>query len=333
MDQITIVGSTTWGTTLAIINSMEGKDVVLLVRTEKESDMLNKNRENKRFIPGIFLPETLKISSATQNVIPRTNLLLMAVPSQTLRQNIRAISTYIPDSTIIVSASKGLEASSGMRMSEIIKEEIPTLSSDNVCALSGPNLSNEILAGKPSSSVIASNNESTVKYVQSLLNCSHLRLYTNLDLVGVEICGALKNITAIAAGICDGLDLGDNAKASIITRGLAEMARFGNSLGAETSTFSGLAGMGDLIATCSSGLSRNNQVGRMLAKNIPLDKIRKDMDNVAEGIETTKAVVTISSKLNIDLPIINAVSKILFDEMSVENATKELMARMLTSEN
>jgi glycerol-3-phosphate dehydrogenase (NAD(P)+) len=333
MDQITIVGSTTWGTTLAIINSMEGKDVVLLVRTEKESDMLNKNRENKRFIPGIFLPETLKISSATQNVIPRTNLLLIAVPSQTLRQNIRAISTYIPDSTIIVSASKGLEASSGMRMSEIIKEEIPTLSSDNVCALSGPNLSNEILAGKPSSSVIASNNESTAKYAQSLLNCSHLRLYTNVDLVGVEICGALKNITAIAAGICDGLDLGDNAKASIITRGLAEMARFGNSLGAETSTFSGLAGMGDLIATCSSGLSRNNQVGRMLAKNIPLDKIRKDMDNVAEGIETTKAVVTISSKLNIDLPIINAVSKILFDEMSVENATKELMARMLTSEN
>ena len=333
MDQITIVGSTTWGTTLAIINSMEGKDVVLLVRTEKESDMLNKNRENKRFLPGIFLPETLKISSATPNVIPRTNLLLIAVPSQTLRQNIRAISTYIPDSTIIVSASKGLEASSGMRMSEIIKEEIPTLSSDNVCALSGPNLSNEILAGKPSSSVIASNNESTAKYAQSLLNCSHLRLYTNVDLVGVEICGALKNITAIAAGICDGLDLGDNAKASIITRGLAEMARFGNSLGAETSTFSGLAGMGDLIATCSSGLSRNNQVGRMLAKNIPLDKIRKNMDNVAEGIETTKAVVTISSKLNIDLPIINAVSKILFDEMSVENATKELMARMLTSEN
>ena len=333
MDQITIVGSTTWGTTLAIINSMEGKDVVLLVRTEKESNMLNKNRENKRFLPGIFLPETLKISSATQNVIPRTNLLLIAVPSQTLRQNIRAISTYIPDSTIIVSASKGLEASSGMRMSEIIKEEIPTRSSDNVCALSGPNLSNEILAGKPSSSVIASNNESTAKYAQSLLNCSHLRLYTNVDLVGVEICGALKNITAIAAGICDGLDLGDNAKASIITRGLAEMARFGNSLGAETSTFSGLAGMGDLIATCSSGLSRNNQVGRMLAKNIPLDKIRKNMDNVAEGIETTKAVVTISSKLNIDLPIINAVSKILFDEMSVENATKELMARMLTSEN
>ena len=333
MDQITIVGSTTWGTTLAIINSMEGKDVVLLVRTEKESNMLNKNRENKRFLPGIFLPETLKISSATQNVIPRTNLLLIAVPSQTLRQNIRAISTYIPDSTIIVSASKGLEASSGMRMSEIIKEEIPTRSSDNVCALSGPNLSNEILAGKPSSSVIASNNESTAQYAQSLLNCSHLRLYTNVDLVGVEICGALKNITAIAAGICDGLDLGDNAKASIITRGLAEMARFGNSLGAETSTFSGLAGMGDLIATCSSGLSRNNQVGRMLAKNIPLDKIRKNMDNVAEGIETTKAVVTISSKLNIDLPIINAVYKILFDEMSVENATKELMARMLTSEN
>ncbi|HCE76397.1 MAG TPA: glycerol-3-phosphate dehydrogenase [Dehalococcoidia bacterium] len=333
MDQITIVGSTTWGTTLAIINSMEGKDVVLLVRTEKESNMLNKNRENKRFLPGIFLPETLKISSATPNVIPRTNLLLIAVPSQTLRQNIRAISTYIPDSTIIVSASKGLEASSGMRMSEIIKEEIPTRSSDNVCALSGPNLSNEILAGKPSSSVIASNNESTAKYAQSLLNCSHLRLYTNVDLVGVEICGALKNITAIAAGICDGLDLGDNAKASIITRGLAEMARFGNSLGAETSTFSGLAGMGDLIATCSSGLSRNNQVGRMLAKNIPLDKIRKNMDNVAEGIETTKAVVTISSKLNIDLPIINAVYKILFDEMSVENATKELMARMLTSEN
>ena len=141
MDQITIVGSTTWGTTLAIINSMAGKDVVLLVRTEKESDMLNKNRENKRFLPGIFLPEKLKISSDTQNFIPRTTLLLIAVPSQTLRQNVRAMSTYISDSTIVVSASKGLEGSSGMRMTEIIKEEVPTLSSDNIGALSGPNLS------------------------------------------------------------------------------------------------------------------------------------------------------------------------------------------------
>ena len=333
MDQITIVGSTTWGTTLAIINSMEGKDVVLLVRTEKESDMLNKNRENKRFLPGIFLPEKLKISSDTQNFIPRTTLLLIAVPSQTLRQNVRAMSTYISDSTIVVSASKGLEASSGMRMTEIIKEEVPTLSSDNICALSGPNLSDEILAGKPSSSVIASNNASTAKYAQSLLNCSYLRLYTNLDLTGVEICGALKNITAIAAGICDGLDLGDNAKASIITRGLAEMARFGHSLGAEPSTFSGLAGMGDLIATCSSGLSRNNKVGRMLAKNIPLEEIKRNMDNVAEGIETTKAVVAMSNKLNIDLPIANAVYNILFDEVSVENDGAELMGRTLTSEN
>ena len=333
MDQITIVGSTTWGTTLAIINAIEGKEVTLLARTEKELEMLSKNRENKRFVPGVILPDILKISSDAQKIIPRTNLLLIAVPSQTLRHNVKAMATYISESTIVVSASKGLEVSSGMRMTEIIKEEVPSLSSNNICALSGPNLSGEILAGKQSSSVIAANNVSTAKYAQSLLNCSHLRLYTNLDVAGVEICGALKNITAIAAGICDGLDLGDNAKASIITRGLAEMARFGASLGAEPSTFSGLAGMGDLIATCSSGLSRNNKVGRMLAKNTPLEEIKKNMDNVAEGIETTKAVVAISNKLNIDLPIANAVYNILFDNVSVENAGAALMGRTLTSEN
>ena len=152
-------------------------------------------------------------------------------------------------------------------------------------------------------------------------------------MVGVEICGALKNITAIASGICDGLDLGDNAKASIITRGLAEMTRLGTTLGAKPSTFSGLAGMGDLIATCSSGLSRNNQVGRMLAKNIPLEKIKHRMDNVAEGIETTKAAIAVSNKLNVSLPIANAVHSILFDKMSVENAVASLMGRTLTSEN
>ena len=333
MDQITIVGSTTWGTTLAIINSKEGKNISLLVRTEDESAALSKTRENKRFIPGTALPDTLNISSDIQKLIPRTNLLLIAVPAQTLRQNVRSLSTYISASTIVVSASKGLEASSGMRMTEIIKEEVPSLSSDNICALSGPNLSEEILAGKPSSSVIAANNISTAKYAQSALKCSHLRLYTNLDVAGVEICGALKNITAIAAGICDGLDLGDNAKASIITRGLAEMTRFGRSVGADPSTFSGLAGMGDLIATCSSGLSRNNKVGRMLAKNIPLEEIQKSMDNVAEGIDTAKAVIAVSNKLNIDLPIANAVYNILFNEMSVENAGAALMGRTLTSEN
>tara|TARA_B100000029_G_scaffold141671_1_gene136850 strand:+ start:5147 stop:6148 length:1002 start_codon:yes stop_codon:yes gene_type:complete len=333
MDQIAIVGSTTWGTTLAIINSVEGKDVSLLVRTKSESEMLRENQENKRFIPGTVLPANLKISSDVQKVIPKTNLILIAVPSQTLRQNIRSISSHISRSTVVVSASKGLEVSSGMRMTEIIKEEVPVLPPDNICAISGPNLSNEILAGKPSSSVIAANNESVAKYAQSLLNCSHLRLYTNLDVVGVEICGALKNITAIAAGICDGLDLGDNAKASIITRGLAEMTRLGTTLGAKPSTFSGLAGMGDLIATCSSGLSRNNQVGRMLAKNIPLEKIKHRMDNVAEGIETTKAAIAVSNKLNVSLPIANAVHSILFDKMSVENAVASLMGRTLTSEN
>jgi len=333
MDQITIVGPTTWGTTLAIINSIEGKEVALLARTEKESQMLSQTRENKRFVPGAVLPDTLKISSDVQKIIPRTDLLLIAVPSQTLRQNVKAMAAYISESTIVVSASKGLEASSGMRMTEIIKEEVPKLSPNNICALSGPNLSGEIIAGKPSSSVIAANNTSTAQYAQSVLKCAHLRLYTNLDVTGVEICGALKNITAIAAGMCDGLDLGDNAKASIITRGLAEMTRFGRSVGADASTFSGLAGMGDLIATCSSGLSRNNKVGRMLAKNIPLEEIKKNMNNVAEGIETTKAVVDISNKLNIDLPIANAVHNILFDNVSVENAGAALMGRTLTSEN
>ena len=333
MSNITIIGSTTWGTTLAIINSAEGKKVSLLVRSKQEADLFHKYRENRRFLPGIPFPDTLEITSATQQLIPETDLLLIAVPSQTFRQNVRDISGYVSSSTIVVSASKGLESATGMRMTEIIGEEISGLSSENICVLSGPNLSHEILAGRPSSSVIASNNLSTAESAQAILKCSHLRLYTNTDLIGVEICGALKNITAIAAGICDGLSLGDNAKASIITRGLAEMARFGRTVGAEQSTFSGLAGMGDLIATCSSGLSRNNQVGRMLANNLPLTDIKESMDNVAEGIETTRAVVSLAKGLNIDLPIANAIYSILFKDVSVESAVTELMNRMLTSEN
>ena len=332
MAHIAIVGSTTWGTTLAIINAEEGKHVSLLVRTEKESNLLRKHRENQRFLPGITFPDTLEITSKSQDLIPKTNLLVIAVPSQTFRENVRAISNYISEPTIIVSASKGLESTSGMRMTEIIEEEIPNLSPDNLCALSGPNLSNEILAGKPSSSVISSINLTTAKSAQSILRCSQLRLYTNTDVIGVEICGALKNITAIAAGICDGLNLGDNAKASIITRGLAEMARFGSAIGAKPSTFSGLAGMGDLIATCSSRLSRNNQVGRMLAKDISLNQIEKSMNNVAEGIETTKAVVLVANQLNIDLPIAQAIYNILFKNLSVRDAREELMGRTLTSE-
>ena len=332
MAHIAIIGSTTWGTTLAIINSEEGKHVSLIVRTKEESDLLQKHRENKRFLPGITFPDTLEVTSKPQDLIPKTDLLIIAVPSQSLRKNIGAISSYVSASTIIVSASKGLESTSGMRMTEIIKEEIPNLSPDNICVLSGPNLSNEILAGKPSSSVICSINLTTAKSAQSILNCSHLRLYTNTDVIGVEICGALKNITAIAAGICDGLNLGDNAKASIITRGLSEMARFGSAIGAEPSTFSGLAGMGDLIATCSSRLSRNNQVGRMLAKDMPLNQIEKSMDNVAEGIETTKAVVSVANRLNIDLPIAQAVYNILFNNLSVRDAREELMRRTLTTE-
>lgn len=331
MAKVSVIGTTSWGTTLAIIAANNANQVTLWARTEKESNSLTLHRQNSRFLPGNRFPKTLNVSSSLLD-LSDTEIVILAVPSVTLRSNLQLIKAYLPSECILVSAVKGLEIDSGKRMSQLIQEECPSKLHPNITALSGPNLALEIIEGKPSSTVVASSNADAALKVQSALTSNMFRVYTNNDIIGVELGGALKNIIAIGAGICDGLGYGNNTKAAFITRGLAEISRLGLAAGAQPVTLSGLAGMGDLIATCSSKLSRNRHVGQELAEGKTLYEIRAAMANVAEGINTTQAAMCLANRMKIEMPITSFTYKILFEKMSVKQAILELMDRAVSPE-
>ncbi len=321
------VGATSWGTTLSIILAREGHDVRLLARTDEEARLLESARENSRFVPGFHFPDGMRVESDPERALEGADLVIFAVPSQTLRVNVRHVVGAIPLGAITMSAAKGIELGSGCRMSEILADELPAQLVERICALSGPNLANEIVEGLPSSSVIASANATAALEAQRIVNSSVFRVYTNSDVIGVELCGALKNVIALGAGICDGLGFGDNAKSAFITRGLAEITRLGVAAGAKAATFAGLAGMGDLIATCSSALSRNHYVGSKLAAGWTLSDIRRDMHNVAEGVYTTRAALDMARPLGVEMPITQAIRGILFEDVPVAQTVQDLMGR------
>ena len=331
MATVTAVGATSWGTTLAIILARQGHDVRLLARTDAEADGLEAARENVRFAPGAKFPESLRALADPSDACRSADLVMFVVPSQTLRANVRSVADAIPPDAIPLSAVKGIELSSGKRMSRILEEELPN-SRRGVCVLSGPNLAGEIVKAMPASTVVASADADAAREAQRIINSPVFRVYTNDDVVGVELCGALKNIFAIAAGICDGMGYGDNSKATIITRGLAEMTRLGTAAGANPATFAGLAGMGDLVATCASALSRNHSVGAQLAAGKPLDAIVQEMDSVAEGVDTTRAALDLAAKLGVEMPIAQGIHDIMFGGVSVTQAIRALMGREPTRE-
>ena len=332
MVKVGVVGTTSWGTTLAIITAREGLEVSLWARTEEEAAQLQVDGENRRFLSNAPFPPGLQVTASKGEALGNAELVIIAVPSRSLRENVRSIRESLGPSPAIVSATKGLELGSGKRMSQIMEEELPPSLHPRICALSGPNLAREIIEGKPSSTVVASSNEDAAMQAQALLTSSRFRVYTNTDIISVEFGGALKNIIALGAGICDGLELGDNAKAAFMTRGLAEIARLGVAAGAKPLTLAGLAGMGDLIATCSSPLSRNHYVGEELAKGRSLSEIRAGMKHVAESVDTTAAAVTLAEKLGVEMPITQAAHNVLFNGMAIEQAISELMGRASSSE-
>ncbi len=323
---VTAVGATSWGTTLGIILAREGHEVRLLARTEAEASGLESARENARFVPGVQFPESMHALADPVEANDSADLTIFAVPSQTLRDNAHAVAHAIPNGTVVVSAAKGLELSSGKRMSEVLKEEIPALDR-GVCSLSGPNLAREIIRSMPASTVVASNDPAAATAAQAIINSSTFRVYTNGDLLGVELAGALKNIIALGAGMCDGMGFGDNSKATFITRGLAEIGRLGEAAGANPATFAGLAGMGDLVATCMSTLSRNHYFGTQLAAGKSLDQIRFEMDSVAEGVDTTRAALGLAETLGVEMPIAQATYSVMFGGVSVSQAVRNLMER------
>ena len=332
VERTVVLGATTWGTTLALVMAGEGRPVTLLARNPAEREHLQSCRENSRFLPGIVFPDSLQIADDPSKALPGAAIVVIAVPSDRLRENVLRIGAHISAETVVVSATKGLELPSGLRMSQVLAEELPSQASSSICSLSGPNLAKEIAQGKLATTVVASESPEAAERAQAALLSSRFRVYTSDDLVGVELGGALKNIVALGAGICDGLEFGDNAKAAFVTRGLAEIARLGVAAGAQPLTFAGLAGLGDLIATCASRLSRNRHVGEQLALGRSWLEIRSSMDNVAEGVNATEAALRLAERLDVDMPITQTTYRILYEGLSPLEAAAELMERPVGSE-
>ena len=325
MPKIAIIGTTSWGMTLGVVFVRKGLEVRLWARTEEEASKLRDKGPDSHLLPGVTFPPQLKVTSSLSEALAHARAIILAVPSQTMRQNIRLVKDYLKRSMLIVSAAKGLETGSGKRMSEVIAEEIKPHFRSNICVLSGPNLYKEVLEELPASAVVAAEDEAVVKKAQRLLTAPNYRVYTNHDVIGVELGGALKNVIALGAGMVDGLGYGDNAKAAFTTRGLTEMAALGVALGASPLTLSGLAGLGDLIATCASPLSRNHYVGMELVKGRQLEEIITSMAGVAEGVSTTAAVWDIAQKLQLEMPITGKLYQVLYNGADARKVITKLL--------
>lgn len=325
--KIAVIGTTTWGTTQAIMLCRRGHEVHMLSRSEAEARRLQADRQNVRRLPGFPFPDGLLVSASAAAALRGADMGIFAVPSQSLRANARAVAPHIGAGTLLLSCVKGLEVGTGQRMSQVIAGELPESLHNNIAVLSGPNLALEIARGLPAATVIAAADAGVARKAQEIMMSTSFRVYTSDDVVGVELGGALKNIMALGAGMSDGLGYGDNAKAGFITRGLAEMARLGAAMGAKPLTFAGLAGLGDLVATCSSPLSRNHYLGSEMAKGRSLDEITSSMNSVAEGVTTTAAARQMARSMCIEMPITEQVHRVLFEGLALPQAIAELMGR------
>jgi len=332
MPKIAIIGTTAWGRTLGVVLAHKGQQVKLWARTEQEATELTNTGLNLTLALGVDFPSQLSITSSLSEALAKVKAVILVVPSQSVRQNIKLIAEHLDEAVLIVSAAKGLEIGSSKRMSQVIADEIEPRFQSNICVLSGPNLSQEILDDLPAATVVAAENKAIVRKAQKMLTTPNLCVYTNTDVVGVELGGALKNIVALGAGIADGLGYGDNAKAALITRGLTEMTALGVALGANPLTFSGLAGLGDLIATCASPLSRNHYVGVELAKGRSLKEITDSMSGVAEGVSTTLVVWNLAQQMGLEMPITEAIYRVLYQGADLRQAAVGLMSAEATHE-
>ena len=320
--KIAVIGAGSWGTTLAVLLGAKGFDVKLWARREELANEIESKKENVQYLPGIKIPDTVIAEHSLKNALNSSEIIIIAIPSEFLRNSIKEIKPYFK-SQIIVSVTKGLEHHTCKRMSQVIEEE---LGRAKIAVLSGPNHAEEVSIKMPTASVIASKDKKACKIVSETLATPYFKLYQLSDVAGVEICGALKNISAIATGVVDGLGFGDNAKASIITLGLMEINNFGRHFGAKRGTVYGLAGVGDLIATCTSRHSRNRFAGQELAKGRTIEEIKKEMHGmVAEGVPTTKAVHEYSKQHKIEMPLAQQAYEVLFENKNIKLAIKDLL--------
>ena len=328
--RIGILGAGSWGTALAFLLGKKREEVLLWARRKEIADWINDKNENRFYLPGIILPPNIRATIEIGEAVEEKEVIVLAVPSFAMREVGERLSHCDLGSAIVVSAAKGLEEESGKRMSEVILEIMPSLK-ERLLVLSGPNLAGEIVREIPTTSVVAGE-ESLSSLVQELFATHYFRVYRNEDIIGVELGGALKNIIAIGAGINDGLGFGDNTKSALMTRGLAEMIRLGLRLGASLQTFFGLAGLGDLVATCASPLSRNRRLGELIAKGKSLEEAKKEIGQVAEGEPTTRAAYNLAMSLGVEMPITCEIYNVLFKGKDPRQAVIDLMTRPLKAE-
>ena len=329
--RMTVFGGGSWGTALAHLMATKGLEVTLLVRDAAQAENINRRHENPRYLPGLALAPGLRADTNAKTALAGADICLLAVPCQFLRHALEEAAPFIPEQSVPVCASKGIEIGTLKRMSEVVADVLPEWSR-NYAILSGPSFAKEVVEGKPAAVVLGCADAALGERLRETFSSSRFRVYSSTDVVGVELGGAVKNVMAIAAGLCDGLGLGDNARAALITRGLAEMSRLGLALGARPVTFMGLSGMGDLVLTCTGDLSRNRQVGMRLAAGESMARISASMRMVAEGVKTTEAVRVLGERLGVDLPIADAIARALADGAPPKTLVRELMTRALREE-
>lgn len=329
MKKIGVIGAGSWGTALAWLLANNGHEVTLWSIMEDEVKMLNETREHTLKLPGVKLQDSILITTDLETAMKDKDVLVLAVPSPFTRSTSHMMQSFATDGQLIVNVAKGVEETTLMTLSEIIEEEIPHA---RVAVLSGPSHAEEVGKGLPTTCVIGARDRETAEYLQEIFMSPVFRVYTSPDILGIELGAALKNVIALAAGVADGLGYGDNTKAALITRGIAEISRLGIAMGARAETFFGLSGIGDLIVTCASVHSRNRKAGYLMGQGYTMKEAMDQVKMVVEGVYSAKAALALSEKYHVEMPIIVEVNKVLFEDKKAADAVDELMQRMKKDE-
>ena len=331
MTRAAVLGTGSWGTAFGKVLADAGTDVVLWARRPELAQAVREQHENPDYLPGIALPHNLTATDDPAEAVSGADFVVLAVPSQSLRDNLAGVASSLERGAVLVSLMKGVELGTTKRMSEVIAE-VADVPAHQVAVVSGPNLAKEIASGQPAATVVACSDDDAAARLQAACLTGYFRPYTNLDVVGCELGGAVKNVIALATGMAEGMGFGDNTKASLITRGLAETARLGAALGADPMTFSGLAGLGDLVATCTSPLSRNRTFGERLGRGETLEQIQATKSQTAEGVKSCRSILDLARKHDVDMPITEHVVKVVHEGMTPKEMVRGLMNREAKSE-
>lgn len=332
MSEIAVLGAGSWGIAISTVLDHNGHEVALWEFDRREMERLSSQREHKLKLPGVIIPQHVKITDQLDSAVSQADIITLALPSHTVRGVAKQISKIQLKNPIVVNLAKGIENDTLLRMSEVLQQELPSSLHQKITTLSGPSHAEEVARRIPTTVVVAGFKEDVARKVQCAFMTPYFRVYTNSDILGVELGGSLKNIIAIASGICDGMGLGDNSRGALISRGLAEIIRLGEKLGAKRETFGGLSGLGDLVTTCISKFSRNRFVGEQIGKGRFLKDIEPEMPMVAEGIKTTISAYQLAIKHQVEMPITQQVYQVLFENKKPEEAMNELMTRDPKSE-